>query len=272
MQLLKWAGGKGWLVDSYPHLFPETKRFREPFLGGGAVAGHYLGRSTCILSDSNRDLIVTYAAVRDNPESVISELSRLTFNPDTYAHVRHRFNGDRSASYADRAAWLIYLNRTCFNGLYRVNRRGKFNVPIGDYKNPKFCDPDRIRKLSALLQDAILSTLDFESALTLAGPDDFVFLDPPYVPVSKTANFTGYQAGGFGPADQARLAARLKSLCCHWLLTNADTPEARALYAGWHIEGVPARRSINSKGAKRRAVGELLVSNRPIDILTARSA
>lgn len=161
-----------------------------------------------------------------------------------------------------RAAWFIYLNRTCFNGLYRENSKGEFNVPIGRYTSPVFCDEETIRAWSKALAQASLLTCSWEHSMSNAERDEFVFIDPPYVPATKTANFTGYQAGGFGPEAQARLAESLGHLDgrgVKWMLTNSA--EARYLYDRWNTLSVPVRRAINSNGEKRQAVGEIIVTN-----------
>lgn len=274
MNLLKWLGNKRYIPERYAHILPAPETitgYREPFLGSGAVAEHYLGATglggkplACWLSDANADLIAMYRAVRDMPETVIGCLRNYTFDRGTYEMVRAAFNSRPSAGAALRAAWFIYLNRTCFNGLYRVNRKGEFNVPMGDYKDPTICDPERILECSRILQHAHLAADDFATALDAAQSGEFVFLDPPYVAASSTANFTGYAAGGFGRSEQETLAEQLDNLDakgCRFLLTNADTPEARELYDGWRIERVEARRSVSAKGKGRGMAGEILVAN-----------
>jgi len=267
MNILKWAGFKRWLTEQYAHLLPSpdvVTGYREPFLGGGAVARHYLGRAPCYLSDLNADLTAMYQAVRDDPEAVIEELSALRYAEQTYYSVRMLFNAAREAPRALRAAWFLYLNRTCFNGLYRVNRRGEFNVPFGKYTNPTICNAEKIREASRLLQGVTLESMPFELALDAARAGEFVFLDPPYVPISKTANFVGYQANGFGPKEQQALAEWLPVLDrrgVRWMLTNADTPETRALYAGWNILTASVQRSVSAKSTSRGEVTELVVMN-----------
>lgn len=267
MHLLKWAGSKHGFVEKYGYLLPKPSEIKgaygEPFLGGGAVADVYIGRAPCVLNDSNARLIAMYRGVRDEPELVIDALRQYVFNKECYYRTRKEFNLGGAPDWRV-AAQLIYLNRTCFNGLYRENADGEFNVPIGKYKNPNFCNEALIRDVSRRLRAAPTHLLaqDYTTILDSAGKDDFLFIDSPYVPASATANFTSYTSGGFGPEDQQRLADRLHTLKCHWILTNADNDMTRALYAGWHMMGVTAPRSINSKGDKRGEVPELIVSNR----------
>jgi DNA adenine methylase len=242
-----------------------VRRYHEPFVGGGAVAGVYLGRCSCSLSDLNEDLMTVYRALRAQVEDVIQDLSPLAYDAETYYRVRDLFNQERAIGDATRAAWFLYLNRAGFNGLYRVNQEGQFNVPFGRYVNPTICDPERLRACARLLRGAALHTRDFQEAANEAKAGDFVFLDPPYL--NLASSFTAYQAGGFGPTEQLRLIETLWSLDkrgVHFLLTNADTEGTRALFAGFNLLGVQVKRSINSKASGRGTVGELLVSNRPL--------
>lgn len=220
------------------------------------------------LGDSNGELMNTYDVIG-------GELNELTLCLSTHAtqHSRDPENHYYSIRALDvggpiaRAARFIYLNRTCFNGLYRVNKSGKFNVPFGDYKNPTICDTDNLRAVSAMLRsvDTTLSGLDFEIISSDAKRGDAVYFDPPYVPLSATSNFTAYAKEGFGPAEQERLRdcfARLDKKGVHVLLSNSDTPFVRKLYKGFKIEIVEAPRRVNSKGSKRGNVKELLISGR----------
>lgn len=266
--LIKFPGGKRWLVEDYAGLLPKperVRRYHEPFVGGGAVAGVYLSKVACSISDMNPDLIATYRAVRTEPESVIRSLAPLAYDPDVYARVRGRFNAEREASDSERAAWFLYLNRAGYNGLVRYSQKGTYNVPFGRYTNPTICDPARIRAASRRLRGASILQQDFTVSCRGAKPGDFIFLDPPYL--NEASSFTAYSAGGFGPADQLRLVEELRDLThrgVRWLLTNADTEANRALFAEWNLCGVQVKRAINSKGSGRGAVGELLVSNWPL--------
>ncbi len=266
--LLKWAGGKRWLLERYAHLLPDPATitaYREPFLGSGAVATHYIGRAPCVLSDKNDRLMAMYRGVRDYPDSVMDELRRLTYDRPTYEQTRRFFNFDRNAAALYIAAWFIYLNKTCFNGLYRENRRGEFNVPFGRYTNPTICDEETIRAWSKALATArstMLVAMGWQDALSSATAGEFVFLDPPYVPASDTANFTSYTASGFGPRDQEQLGAALRVLDgrgVKWMLTNSA--EAAGLYSKWNVMRVDVARPINSKGSGRGKVGEIIVGN-----------
>jgi len=243
----------------------DIDSYFEPFLGSAAVATRYIGKSTCVLSDANPRLIQLYEGVRDNPREVIRALKLLTYHPDVYRDVRHAFNGP--ADNTERAAQFLYLNKTCFNGLYRENKKGEFNVPFGKYANPKICDEENIMAWSIAMNSrgTAFFLADFERMISFAQPGIFYYFDPPYVPVSDTANFTAYTSDGFGPSDQARLVRGLSQIDrrgAKFLLTNAA--EAISLYPDWHVTVAPVSRSINSKGAKRGKVDEILVTNYPV--------
>ncbi|MCC7490776.1 MAG: DNA adenine methylase [Fimbriimonadaceae bacterium] len=266
---LKWAGGKGQLLLQYAPFWPpreKLRRYVEPFVGGGAVFFH-LRFPAARLADSNAELIGAYQAVRDQVEALIELLS--VFRNDETAFYAERLLDPRQLDPLRAAARFIYLNRTCFNGLYRVNRDGQFNVPFGKYRNPTICDAAGLRACSAVLQGVELLTGDFETTTRGLGDGDFVYLDPPYVPLSATANFTDYVPQGFGEADQRRLAdhfRRLDEAGCRLLLSNSHTPLARALYegAGYPMRVIQARRAINRDGAGRGPVEELLIANYPL--------
>ena len=266
---LKWAGGKGQLLDQFRAFYParnRVKRYLEPFLGGGAVFFHVrevVRPPAAILSDGNEELIETFKAVRDEPEAVLAELEehRARHSKDHFYAVRANSDpGNRAA----RAARMIYLNRACFNGLYRVNSRGLFNVPFGKYAKPRIVDRPGLLEASASLRKAKLTAAPFTSVLDTARAGDFVYFDPPYVPLSRTANFTAYTQTSFGPAEQDTLAevyAELDRRGCLVMLSNSDTPWVRQRYARFHIEDVRARRSINSKIDARGEVSEVVVLN-----------
>lgn len=293
---LKWAGGKRQLLPLLRRFYPASfERYWEPFLGSGAVffdlhASGRLRGHTVRLLDGNPDLIACYRAVRDEPEAVVRALGRLAverasdpaghyydvrdrrFNPQRLAHLERSRGGLRYTP--ELAAMLIYLNRTGFNGLFRLNARGAFNVPIGRYARPRVCDPDNIRRVSAALRRRHLSLqrASFERVLDEARTGDFLYFDPPYAPLSPTARFTAYTAGGFGPDEQCRLQQVVITLArrgCSVLLSNSSAREIRELYdrdpaarrAGLRCRFVPARRAINAKAAGRGPVDELLVTN-----------
>jgi DNA adenine methylase len=261
---LKWAGGKAQLLVQFERLFPARgsyARYLEPFLGGGAVFFH-LRPDVAVLADVNVEIVDCYEAVRTCPEEVIRELEQHEYTSDHYYAVR----AEVPPSLPARAARTIYLNKTGYNGLYRVNSRGGFNVPIGRYANPGFRSPGLFRTLracSAALAGATLTSGDFDVMLAGAGKGDFVYLDPPYVPLSPTG-FTSYIPGGFGWDDQERLAASCAGLAkrgARFMLSNSDTPAVRKLYAKFRIDKVLATRSINSNGASRGHVREVIVRN-----------
>jgi DNA adenine methylase len=258
---MKWAGGKTQLIPQILRRFPPRYgRYFEPFLGGGAVF-FALAPKQALLSDVNEQLIATYTAIRDDLEGVIAELGRHHATEEHYYEVRAM---DAAAlGGTARAARTIFLNRTCFNGLYRVNSRGQFNVPFGKYKNPKICDAENLALVSRALQGVELDVGDAFTAARRARAGDLVYLDPPYDPVSPTASFTGYTRGGFSRDDQARLAGLFRELAdrgVHVVLSNSDTPFIQQLYAGFRMERVLARRAINSRADRRGPVGELIVS------------
>ncbi len=296
---LKWAGGKRQLLPQLARFHPQRfGAYCEPFLGSGALffdlhdRGQLEGRRI-ILIDNNPDLIGCWLAVRGETERVIRGLRRLETahrsDPRVcYYRVRdERFNPARRRLRASGARWgeqytpalaamLIYLNRTGFNGLFRLNASGGFNVPVGRYANPRICDADNLRVVSAALSRPGVEVREdrFESVCEWAMPGDFIYFDPPYAPVSATASFTAYTPGGFSSDDQCRLQQVVIELArrgCHVLLSNSTAPEVTALYAenvvaraaGLRAHRVSARRAINSRGAARGAVDEYLISNIP---------
>jgi DNA adenine methylase len=260
---LKWAGGKGQLLEQLRPLLPPgaAGRYYEPFVGGASLF-FALRRRRALLSDVNRELVDCYRAVRDEVEAVIVALAEHRYDETHYYRVRAI--DPETLPLARRAARTIFLNKTGYNGLYRVNRSGKFNVPMGRYRSPSFCDPANLRACSAALGGVKLEVRDFEEAVLSARFGDFVYFDPPYVPASATSDFTSYAAGGFGPEEQERLAKVFEALASRGvrvMLSNSDTPAVRALYRGFRIDVVLAPRSINSKGGQRGKVSEVVVRN-----------
>lgn len=261
---LKWAGGKGQLLTAIFARLPGEIRgtYVEPFIGGGAVFFALARRGLVTrakLRDRNPELIETYRLVRDDVESVIAALSRHHNDEEHYYDVRAMDPQDLEP--AERAARTIFLNRVGYNGLYRVNASGQFNVPFGRYKNPRICDEEGLRLASHALQIADLDVADFEASCADVGPDDVVYLDPPYLPLSPTASFTSY-SGAFGEDDHRRLArvfAAIVERGAFALLSNSDTKLSRELYTGFKIATVEATRAINSKADRRGTVRELLV-------------
>lgn len=261
---MKWVGGKGQLLTQlWPHLPQNFGRYHEPFLGGGAVFFALRPRQA-VLSDVNRELIECYTAVRDSVEDVIGALKNHRYEREHYYAVRSQ--NPTALPAAERAARTIFLNRTGFNGLYRVNRSGQFNVPFGRYTNPLICDENNLRACSRALAGADLRVQDFTLASESMRPGDLTYFDPPYVPVSATANFTGYSANGFNNSDQARLARvfmRLVENGVHALLSNADVPSLRALYRTFPAATLQASRAVNCNTERRGKVNEVLVLGRP---------
>ncbi|MBO9323800.1 MAG: DNA adenine methylase [Roseiflexus sp.] len=275
---IKWAGGKGQLIPELARrLPPRFRRYHEPFVGGGALFfhlfNHGLLRDGAVLSDYNPELMVCYEVIRDDVESLITALRwhhRHRLDPHYFLEVR---NWDRQPDFAqrskiERAARTIFLNRTCYNGLYRLNRKGQFNAPFGYYKNPLICDPENLRLVSAALRNVELCVGDFSDVLHRAEPGDLVYFDPPYVPMSATASFTHYTGQTFGPDDQRRLAdvfAELGERGVYVMLSNSSTPLTRELYAARAVSSsvVYASRKINCDGSKRGHVEELIVCSYP---------
>jgi DNA adenine methylase len=294
---LKWAGGKSQLIrqiETYlpPSLLQGTiSKYAEPFIGGGAVfffmAEHFQLREFFI-SDMNKDLILAYKTVQADVEALIELLSEIQhdyfqLSPEkqkTYFYdLRTDFNqydGEINFSQVTRddvfhVAQLIFLNRTCYNGLYRVNAKGEFNVPYGKYKNPKICDAANLRNVSQLLAKTDIHYGDFTACSRFVDYQTFIYFDPPYRPISKTASFNSYSTKRFDDDEQVRLAAfcrQLNDVGAKILLSNSDPHNQNSqddffqeIYAGFTIRKVVAKRAINSNGAKRGEITELLVSN-----------
>jgi DNA adenine methylase len=261
---LKWAGGKSRLLQQYQPYLPDKAqigRYFEPFLGSAALFFH-LQPHAAYLADVNENLVEIYEVVQRNVEELIQVLGIYQNNEMEYYRVRSQNRDELNK--VERAARLIYLNRTCYNGLYRENKKGEFNVPFGRYKNPKICNTTRLRKASQALQEVAFQVADFEVAVEPAGSGDFVYFDPPYVPLNATSSFTSYNRYGFGAADQRRLAAtfqRLTSRGCGVMLSNSSAPLVYELYGGkgYRVIEIEARRSINSNGDGRGPVTELLI-------------
>jgi DNA adenine methylase len=263
---LKWAGGKGQLLEQFRPLFPERTfgRYFEPFVGSAAVFFALRPRDA-VLTDVNRELIDCYCAVRNHVDEVIDALRSHKYEEEYYYRVRDRDPAELSLP--ERAARTIFLNKTGYNGLYRVNKKGRFNVPFGRYTNPGFAHPDRLdnmRTCARALRSVTLDVHDFAEVAKHARAGDFVYFDPPYVPASSTADFTSYVPGGFGWEEQKRLAevfCELSRKGALAMLSNSDTPAVRKLYRGFRVDTVLASRNINSRGDKRGKVGEVVVRN-----------
>ena len=260
---LKWAGGKGRLIAQYrPHFPQHFGAYYEPFLGGGAVF-FYLQPEQAVLSDVNPELVNVYTCVRDQIDDVLKylETHACQHGHDYYYRIRAL----SPSTPAERAARFIYLNRTCFNGLYRENSKGQFNVPMGRYKKPKICDPVLLKAVSDVLQAVQIRQQPFETILKVAQSNqDFVYFDPPYHPISATSDFTAYSKGAFTAEDQTKLAqvfTELASRGVQVMLSNSDCPFIRDLYQAFNIYSVQAARAINSNPQKRGKITEVLVTS-----------
>jgi len=271
---LKWAGGKTQVVESIVTHLPREevlRRYLEPFVGGGALffwIRQNLPSLQCRIADRNAALVDTYRVVRDSVEELIEVLRGHAENHSAEHYYAVRRNDPRDA--VQRAARLVYLNRTCYNGLWRVNRAGRFNVPLGRYKNPRILDEHNLRAVSQALQGVEVLCQDFEETVRDGGPGDLVYFDPPYQPVSQTSYFTAYTSEGFDLEAQRRLArtfVRLHRLGASVILSNSDVGPVRQLYQRLRpqpiVEHVRVSRSINSNGGRRGTVGELLVYGVP---------
>ncbi|MEQ9617831.1 MAG: DNA adenine methylase [Deltaproteobacteria bacterium] len=269
---LKWAGGKQQLIPQYQNFFPiEFGDYYEPFLGSGAVYFHLFNTSSLknhsYLSDNNVELINTYVVVRDNLDElmVLLKIHQASHNKEYYYEIRGLDRNDNiKLSDVEKAARMIYLNRTCFNGLYRVNSKGYFNVPIGRYKNPKILFEDVLRTASDALQDANIKVQDFKYILSSPHKGDLIYFDPPYHPLSETSSFTSYTSGNFTDEDQRELAnvfSQLSAKGCLCMLSNSYSDLILTLYKDFKIHIIQANRAINSKAHGRGKIKEVLVTN-----------
>ncbi len=263
--VLKWAGGKRQLLEPILDRLPaRIETYYEPFVGGGAVFFALAERDRfqkAVLADRNRELVDVYRALRDDVDALIGELQSLPHSERAYYRIR----AERPRTLVKRAARLIYLNKTGYNGLYRVNSKGEFNVPYGRYKRPNICDEKRLQSAARALAGVELLVEDFETVCKRAKKGDAVYLDPPYLPVSRTANFASYHHERFGIEEHQRLArvfGELGRRRIAALLSNSDTEETRQIFAPFAIDTVHASRAINSNASRRGPVSELLVSGR----------
>lgn len=264
--VLKWAGGKSRSLPDILRALPERiDTYYEPFVGGAAVFFALASAKRfrrAVLSDRNEELVEVYRGLKTSVEDVIEVLHGYRYDRDEYYRIRAL--SPSALSPAERAARIIFLNKTGYNGLYRVNSRGQFNVPFGRYMNPTFCDPDNLRAASAAFRRVRLEVSDFEKTCREADRGDAVYFDPPYDPVSKTASFTAYHKNAFGRPEHERLAdtfERLSKRGVSVVLSNSDTPFTRKLFSGWHVTKIAVSRPISSKASARGAVSELLVTS-----------
>jgi len=265
--VLKWAGGKRRLLKQYEEHFPaEFGSYFEPFVGGGAVffwlyEQGLLNQKNVVLNDINPELHNFYSVLQTECEELIQKLAEHQRRHNHEHYYRVRQQKPRKAVF--RAARLLYLNRTCFNGLYRVNQKGQFNVPMGRYKNPLICDAEGLRAASRALQGARITLGTFKEAVSEAKKGDLVYFDPPYVPLNPTSSFTSYTKENFGLEDQQELAATYADLVqrgVNVLLSNSDTPLVQELYQEFQQYRILAPRAINSKAEKRQKISELLIT------------
>lgn len=266
--LVKWAGGKKQLLSQFQPYFPkQIERYFEPFIGGGAVAfyiiKHYAPKEV-FLSDSNEELINAYSVIKADVDGLIAILKEYKKSHSKEFYYKIRSQNPKSLSNLQRAARFIYLNKTCFNGLYRVNGNGEFNVPIGSYKNPTIYNEPELREISSLLKNAIIEVRQFYEIESEVKRYDFVYFDPPYYPVSKTASFTTYTKEDFLESEQKSLAKLFKTLDAKGavlMLSNSDSEFIKKLYNGYNIGVVRATRMINCDASGRGKINEIVVTN-----------
>ncbi len=286
---LKWAGGKGQLLNKFEELYPQElidgkiKTYIEPFVGGGAVLFHVLQKydiEKAYINDINKELINCYRCIKTDVEEIIKQLDVLekeyltSENRTNYFYkVRDRYNDIHLNAHFDfeKCADFIFLNKTCFNGLYRVNKEGKFNVPHGKYKNPLICDQDNLRLCSKLLQKVEINFGSYEQVLDKVDKSTFIYFDPPYRPIIESNSFVSYDKAGFDDNDQIELANNYKKLNeqgCLLMLSNSDPKNTNKednffddLYQGFEIERVNAKRMINCQASKRGDITEIVVMN-----------
>ncbi len=269
---VKWVGGKRQLLRQFRELGlyppedfnPITNTYYEPFVGGGAVFFDLLPKNA-ELSDLNNELVTTYNVIKNSVDELIESLQKHIYDKEYYLEVRAKKIEDLSD--IEVASRFIFLNRTGFNGLYRVNKSGQFNVPFGRYNNPVICDEDNLRRVSDALQDVTITHQDYKNVLKTAKSGDFIYLDPPYYPINATSSFTSYTAEGFLEREQTELRdtfVKLHKKGCFVMLSNSDTPFINELYSGLDgitINKITAGRAINSKGSGRGKITEVLVTN-----------
>lgn len=287
---VKWVGGKGQLIAEIEKLFPADgkkvlSKYAEPMVGGGALFFSVLSRykfEELYISDINPELINAYIAIKQDVEALLERLNEMQMTFLTldengrkyyYYNVRDKFNTEKlnDSTSTEKAAYFIFLNKTCFNGLYRVNRKGQFNVPMGSYKNPTICDEENLRNIHSALQNVTIVCGDYTLSKSFVDNNTFVYLDPPYRPISKTSMFTSYNVDAFDDNEQMRLAKfidELNAAGAKIVLSNSDPKNINPadnffddLYKNYKINRVEASRFINSKGDKRGKISELLICN-----------
>ena len=270
-RFVKWAGGKTQLIEQFIPLFPKKfNRYLEPFVGGGAVAFYILQKfkpKEVFLSDINEELINAFNIIKTDVDRLIVELKKhKKYHSADYNSYFYEIRkvAPKDLPELERAARFIYLNRTCFNGLYRVNSSGQFNVPIGSYKNPDVIQEEKLKKISKLLQNVTIKVMSFEKVLNLAQKEDFIYFDPPYYPLKRGKSFTTYTKDNFLEKEQKLLANVFKKLDqrgCSVMLSNSDTEFIKELYPNYDISIVKARRLINSQANGRGEINKIVVRN-----------
>ena len=285
---VKWAGGKSQIISEIREKYPSNiKSYCEPFVGGGAVLFDILANympEKVLINDINKELIITYNQIKSNIDSLICKLSELhneynnsdleqrkiifSKNRDSYNLLKNETDKNNEL---EIAVLFIFLNKTCFNGLYRVNKHGDFNVPIGSYKNPLICDEDNLRKTSLLLQNVKIICGDYSECENFINKETFVYIDPPYRPLNKTSSFTSYSSKDFDDNEQIRLSRFIDSISKKGAVVVASNSDPHNfnkddmffdnLYKGYSIKRISAKRMINSKGKSRGNINELLISN-----------
>jgi DNA adenine methylase len=268
--VVKWVGGKRQIMSSIVELMPKNMKgyqYIEPFIGGGAVLFH-LQPAKAIINDFNAELTNLYETIRSSPEELIKDLKKHKNTPEYFYQLRSldREPGYNKLTAVKKASRVIYLNKTCFNGLYRVNNSGEFNAPFGKYKNPNIVNEPTIRAVSNYLRSNEITIMngDFESVLNKASKKSFIYLDPPYHPLSKSSNFTGYVQGGWGEEEQIRLRETCDTLNkkgIKFLLSNSAAKFITDQYKHYDIKFIKANRAINSDGSKRGEIDEVLIRN-----------
>lgn len=273
---VKWVGGKGKLIPELEKYFPKKfNRYFEPFVGGGALFYEVIQKNNIVFSsinDINKKLIITYKQIQKNPQKIISQLKnieneykKLTLEEqkEYFYTIRKKYNKENLDDITT-TVYLIFLNKTCFNGMYRENSKGEYNIPFGDQKNPTICDEKNILAVSKCLKNTEINNLSFENAVEKCKKGDFIYFDPPYYPINATSNFTNYSKNTFGQEEQKRLrdvSAGLAKKGCFVMLSNSNTPFIKKLYKKFYINYLSAARSINSKGDKRGKIKEVIVTS-----------
>lgn len=260
--VLKWAGGKRQLLEEIEKRLPEKfGTYYEPFFGGGAVYFHF-GFQNAIVGDINEELINVYKIIQNNVDDLILYLQKHHYNREYFYKIRSLNISE--LSFVERAARMIYLNKCCYNGLYRVNSRGIFNVPFGNHKNPLICDAANLRLVNNKIQKTKFFCDQYYNIIRTSQSGDFVYFDPPYEPVSASSNFVSYAKSGFDSNDQRKLSDLFKDLSnrgVFCMLSNSDVPLIRTLYSEFNIHSVTATRQLNSVAKKRGKVSEVIVTN-----------